>query len=108
MSIFIQRLRESKSWDVAMIYAKGQPPISLKREDKFIVEDDGICIKSEPVVVQTGDNEYMKSVESIIHMDEIVRIDLFQKTEAPKLVVPQNKIVDPMGVPLSGKDLQIP
>lgn len=107
MSTFVKELRK-KDWDVAQIYAKGIPPITLEKTTTWVVEEDAIVVTPEPHIHDVGGDRFVKATKKVVHIDEIVVIDFFIEVKPPKVVVPENSgLVSPTGMPISGKDLQI-
>ena len=95
MNSFVKRLREGKGWDIAQIYCKGFPPFMLAREAiKLTQEDECLIVPGSPVPVHLSPTETATIIESVVHLDEIVRID-FLKLNRIQSVSPASSLIVP-------------
>lgn len=105
-NLFAKRLREAKDWDVALVYCKGLKPSEVERGTKFIIDGDYMVIPCD-FHMNTNDGTPVKMVESVIHMEEIVRIDFFQKLAKPIIQAPEpSPLVSATGAPITSDELK--
>jgi len=97
MNSFVKRLREAKGWDLAQIYCKGFPPFMLNREAAQLTEEEDCLIipgAKQQAPIRLSPTETATVTESVIHLEEIVRIDFlkFNRIEtapvSPGLILP--------------------
>jgi hypothetical protein len=103
MHIFQKKLTHTKEWDRAVLYVKGQPQFSLDKNTEIEYDEDVMKIKPKKLdeAIQVGPDEWVLPLYTIIHMDEIVRIDFFQLTDAKRIISQHPGLIDTSGTPLT-------